>query len=95
MSPRFCADEEAATRAAQAVGGAARRQRRVLLHTGSDFGAAVEFVARAVGTAYPGWVDGLGRRAVPQEPAGPTAGGHLDPALIERFYGVGTPYWSD
>lgn len=88
-------DEEVAKRAAAAVDGTARRRRRVLLHAGSDVRAASDFLARAVGSAFPGWVDGLGRRAVPEAPAGPTAGGHLDAAIIDRFYGQGAPYWKD
>jgi D-amino peptidase len=88
-------DEAAATRAAQAVEGQGRQDRRVLTFTGREFKEASQFLARAVGSAYPGWVDGLGRRAVPPQPQGPTAGGHLEGALIERFYGAGAPYWSD
>lgn len=88
-------DEEAAKRAAEAVDGAARLHRRVLLHAGLDMRAASDFLARAVGSAFPGWVDGLGRRAVPEAPSGPTAGGQLDPTIIDRFYGYGAPYWAD
>ena len=81
--------------AAAAVGTLARRQGRVLTYTGGDFRAALDIAARAVGALYPGWVDGLGRRAVPEEPAGRTAGGLLPPDVIERFYGPTAPYWSD
>ncbi len=81
--------------AGEACAGLARRTGRVLVHTGSDFEAAVEFAARAVGALYPGWVDGLGRRAVPEAPSGRTAGGLIDSALFDRFYGPSAPYWSD
>ncbi len=84
-----------AAAAASACEGMARRSGRVLAHTGTDFEAACEFAARAVGALYPGWVDGLGRRAVPEAPAGRTAGGLIDLALFERFYGPSAPYWSD
>ncbi|HEX9710519.1 MAG TPA: M55 family metallopeptidase, partial [Candidatus Thermoplasmatota archaeon] len=51
-------DEEWAQRAAAAVDGMARRQRRVLVHAGSDFRLASQFLAQAVGSTFPGWVDG-------------------------------------
>jgi D-amino peptidase len=88
-------DEESAKRAGAAVDGMARRQRRVLTFAGTDFVAATAFLARAVGALFPGWVDGLGRRAIPESPADATAGGLLQRALIDRFYGPGAPYWSD
>lgn len=89
------ADAADAEAAAEAVDGLARRQGRVLMYAGSDVLEAFEFAAKAVGRLYPGWVDGLGRRAVPAEPAGRTAGGLLDPTVIDRFYGPSAPYWSD
>lgn len=84
-----------ADKAAAAVDGTAKRSGRVLAFAGSDFAKAIEVAATAVGALYPGWVDGLGRRAIPSEPAGRTAGGLLDAAVIERFYGPTAPYWSD
>jgi D-amino peptidase len=90
----FAADGEVEA-AAAAVGSLATRRGRVLVHVGGDFRAAVDLAARAVGALYPGWVDGLGRRAVPDEPAGRTAGGLLPEAIIDRFYGPTAPYWSD
>jgi D-amino peptidase len=78
-----------------AVNGRALRTGRVLAVVSSDFKAASQVAAHAIGALYPGWVDGLGRRAVPQEPAGRTAGGLLPPSVIERFYGPSAPYWSD
>lgn len=89
------ADAPDAETAARAADGVAKRSGRVLFHSGSDFAATAEFTARAVGAVYPGWVDGLGRRALPSEPARRTAGGMLEGALIERFYGPSVPYWSD
>jgi D-amino peptidase len=89
------ADEPAAKRAEAALANGVRRKGRVLAWAGGDPKEAVAFLATAVGSAYPGWVDGLGRRAVPESPGGATAGGQLDPALIERFYGTGAPYWAD
>jgi len=88
-------DEADAAAAGGAAGNAARKDGRVVAMNGHDFEDAMEFCARAVGVLYPGWVDGLGRRAVPAEPAGRTAGGLLDAAVIERFYGASGPYWSD
>jgi D-amino peptidase len=89
------ADASDAQAAESAADGVSKRSGRVLFHSGSDFAATAEFAARAVGAVYPGWVDGLGRRALPPEPARRTAGGMLEPALIERFYGPSAPYWSD
>lgn len=84
-------DAEAAEAACR---GLAQRSGRVLVHTGSLFEEAAEFAARAVGALYPGWVDGIGRRAVPEQPSGRTAGGLIEAALFERFYGPSAPYWS-
>ncbi|HKZ59219.1 MAG TPA: hypothetical protein VJ547_05140, partial [Candidatus Thermoplasmatota archaeon] len=89
------AEARDAEAAEAACAGHASRKGRVLLHAGSDFVAASEFAARAVGSLYPGWVDGLGRRAVPEGPAGRTAGGLIEVALFERFFGPSAPYWSD
>jgi D-amino peptidase len=89
------ADEQDARVAADAVDGAARLQRRVLSFAGADFDETMAGISRAVGSLYPGWVDGLGRRAVPAEPSGRTAGGLLDPQVIARFYGPSIAYWSD
>jgi D-amino peptidase len=89
------ADPADADAAAGAVDGAAQRKGRVLSYVGGDFLQAMELSARAVGALYPGWVDGLGRRAVPAEPSGRTAGGLLSDSVIERFYGPTAPYWSD
>jgi D-amino peptidase len=90
----FAADGETAV-AAAAVSGSATSVGRVVAFVARDFREASEVAGRAVGALYPGWVDGLGRRAVPSEPGGRTAGGLLPPALIERFYGPTAPYWSD
>lgn len=89
------ADPADADAAAGAMDGVGQRKGRVLSYVGGDFQQAVELAARAVGALYPGWVDGLGRRAVPAEPGGRTAGGLLSEAVIERFYGPTAPYWSD
>ncbi len=89
------ADPADADAAEGAVDGLAERKGRVLAYVGGDFQQAMDLTARAVGALYPGWVDGLGRRAVPEDPAGRTAGGLLAEAVIERFYGPTAPYWSD
>jgi D-amino peptidase len=89
------ADEPDALRAAAAVDGEGQRVKRVVSLSGERFEDALAFAAKAVGALYPGWVDGLGRRALPEEPAGRTAGGMLDPSVIDRFYNASAPYWSD